>query len=450
MNLSKNEITAFLALVLEKNPITGITLEYDQVKVTHFDGIENYIQLDNHIDVYTFKEQTLKDEYSELHEYISYSNISDETDNKFLVYIDEIKQKFDTYISNIEQEKLNDKLSEDIEPKENLIDRDILDTYFKNIENKYNTVSFDLAEVQKSINLQLDESLKNIYEIVENNKSIPKIEHIKEIELYDDSSLVIWAKNALDDIRTELKSVQDSIPEYKKFDDTELRKEIDELKTKLSSNKKIPKLEKFDDTEIKSRLKLLEKQLLTINEAAPAEVNYQYLENIIDSKLQNYADLLKTSPVKSVVAIENKNNRLILRHSDNTFEDITDVFIPVLQLNFRNFISPPGRGNFGGVGGGGRQGEPGLSAYEIALANGFSGTEQQWLDSLRGDGESIIPGDGTIIYDENDQIQSVLVGESTTTFIRDIEGLVLAIEKDNYTKTFIRDETGRITGWEIT
>lgn len=31
---------------------------------------------------------------------------------------------------------------------------------------------------------------------------------------------------------------------------------------------------------------------------------------------------------------------------------------------------------------GGRQGGPGLSAYQLALANGFSGTEQQWLDSL--------------------------------------------------------------------
>ena len=30
-------------------------------------------------------------------------------------------------------------------------------------------------------------------------------------------------------------------------------------------------------------------------------------------------------------------------------------------------------------------GEPGLSAYQIAVANGFVGTEAQWLESLKGD-----------------------------------------------------------------
>jgi hypothetical protein len=29
------------------------------------------------------------------------------------------------------------------------------------------------------------------------------------------------------------------------------------------------------------------------------------------------------------------------------------------------------------------RGEPGLSAYQVAIANGFVGTEQDWLDSLR-------------------------------------------------------------------
>lgn len=36
-------------------------------------------------------------------------------------------------------------------------------------------------------------------------------------------------------------------------------------------------------------------------------------------------------------------------------------------------------------------GKDGLSAYEIALRHGFAGTEQQWLDSLKG--EPGIPGD---------------------------------------------------------
>ena len=48
-------------------------------------------------------------------------------------------------------------------------------------------------------------------------------------------------------------------------------------------------------------------------------------------------------------------------------------------------------------------GEPGESAYEIAVRNGFPGTEQEWLDSLKGekgdkgadgeDGEDGVEGD---------------------------------------------------------
>lgn len=35
----------------------------------------------------------------------------------------------------------------------------------------------------------------------------------------------------------------------------------------------------------------------------------------------------------------------------------------------------------------------GKSAYEIAVKNGFEGTEQEWLDSLKGQGGSVIVDD---------------------------------------------------------
>lgn len=38
-------------------------------------------------------------------------------------------------------------------------------------------------------------------------------------------------------------------------------------------------------------------------------------------------------------------------------------------------------------GSGGLKGDPGASAYEIAVANGFEGTEQQWLESLKAEFE---------------------------------------------------------------
>ena len=47
-----------------------------------------------------------------------------------------------------------------------------------------------------------------------------------------------------------------------------------------------------------------------------------------------------------------------------------------------------GEGN-GSTPSGGGSGKDGKSAYEIAVLNGFSGTEQEWLESLKGDSANI-------------------------------------------------------------
>lgn len=57
------------------------------------------------------------------------------------------------------------------------------------------------------------------------------------------------------------------------------------------------------------------------------------------------------------------------------------------------------------------KGNPGKSAYQLALAHGFSGTEEEWLASLKGkdgtDGsiidiiETFIPDQGKLIVREN-------------------------------------------------
>ena len=56
-------------------------------------------------------------------------------------------------------------------------------------------------------------------------------------------------------------------------------------------------------------------------------------------------------------------------------------------------IGDPGRpgtpGKQGPPGRDGDPGSPGLSAYEVALENGFVGTEEEWLESLKGE-----PGSG--------------------------------------------------------
>lgn len=54
-----------------------------------------------------------------------------------------------------------------------------------------------------------------------------------------------------------------------------------------------------------------------------------------------------------------------------TIEPIAEIQTAVGNTTYRGPQGKPGA-----------QGEPGDSAYEIAVANGFKGTEKQWLDSL--------------------------------------------------------------------
>jgi hypothetical protein len=47
------------------------------------------------------------------------------------------------------------------------------------------------------------------------------------------------------------------------------------------------------------------------------------------------------------------------------------------------------------------RGEQGLSAFEVAVKNGFMGNEQQWLESLRGEIE-ITSGDKSSLVDSGE------------------------------------------------
>ena len=62
---------------------------------------------------------------------------------------------------------------------------------------------------------------------------------------------------------------------------------------------------------------------------------------------------------------------------------------------------------FTGTGGGsgvpGPTGPEGDSAYEVAVANGFVGTEQEWLDSLNGSGADI----ADFIFTDNEWNSSI-------------------------------------------
>ena len=68
----------------------------------------------------------------------------------------------------------------------------------------------------------------------------------------------------------------------------------------------------------------------------------------------------------------------------NNLISITDLQVP----------GPPGpQGIPGNDGMNGATGSDGKSAYEIAVSNGFVGTEQEWLNSLKGDTSGVATGD---------------------------------------------------------
>ena len=52
-------------------------------------------------------------------------------------------------------------------------------------------------------------------------------------------------------------------------------------------------------------------------------------------------------------------------------------------IDLEKFIKAHGGGS-GGTGEKGEKGNPGLSAYEVAQENGYTGTEKEWLASLKG------------------------------------------------------------------
>ena len=81
------------------------------------------------------------------------------------------------------------------------------------------------------------------------------------------------------------------------------------------------------------------------------------------------------------------------------------------ELNVELGITETLKGKDGADGKNGADGKDGLSAYEIATKNGFEGSEEEWLDSLKGaDGKS---------YDDTELINRVSTLESTVGTLND-------------------------------
>ena len=67
----------------------------------------------------------------------------------------------------------------------------------------------------------------------------------------------------------------------------------------------------------------------------------------------------------------------------NSMEMANDAYAEYAKWYMRNFHEDY-RGESTGGGGTGKDGKDGLSAYQIAVAHGFSGNEAAWLESLKG------------------------------------------------------------------
>lgn len=72
------------------------------------------------------------------------------------------------------------------------------------------------------------------------------------------------------------------------------------------------------------------------------------------------------------------------------------------------------------AGAGGIQGKDGKSAYQIAVENGFVGTEAEWLENLKGDDYILTDTDKSeianiVINEVDSSIMAILGGESDVT-----------------------------------
>ena len=466
MNLTKPEIIAFLGIWLEKNPVTGITLDKTSMSISHLDGkfvtidlTENSIDEDFVIDYEYIAEYNQsneydhfdndvefdKNDYTALIEYyeddhIPVEEIVEEEINQelpqnevdYIPYFTEIEEKLEKYFASQEQfiEEYSSGASV-FKDKQSEILSDFIKTHMTN-EEKYsdamNTLQSEFLSVKDSIFEQIDfiktqveKTSDSLFEKTDSILlSIPKSLNEENI-----------AETILNQVRKELKeNKSDILSELEKIQVT--TNVIENTNTiDVSAEKIAPILEDIES--LKSSL-------------VENKIDYSYIDTLFQTKIDNLRVELTADDKKAITNFENRKNRLIVTFTDGTFSDITDLILPLVRMNIENMLPKRSSGGFGGGVGGGR-GDPGFSAYQIALNRGFVGTEEQWLSSLHG-GE-VTPQPGTINRNLTGDIESVLVGDKLTTFIRDVNGNISQIVKYNHTKTFTRNIDGQITGWTI-
>lgn len=128
---------------------------------------------------------------------------------------------------------------------------------------------------------------------------------------------------------------------------------------------------------------------------------------------------------------------LYIRASGFVGEDADSPIPPTPDL-YTQLLQKIGEAQHGKDGADGKDGKDGLSAYELAVENGFVGTATEWLESLRGaDGKDGLPGkDGKNGVDGKDGITPDMSSYATKTDIADLQKQIESISGISYISVF--------------
>ena len=271
----------------------------------------------------------------------------------------------------------------------------------------------------------------------------------------------VWKKN-LENLKEEFTDTITAIEKNLTLKINEFRNDTKEVDTSLSIDSILEEIvEKFDYAssikDSKEELKLFVEEYLTSIEIPERIVEHHHIEtvverpaeidfdSIISEKLAVAISGIKVAPTlqkehkpsesQLIKDLEIRNGELFVKFNDDT------------EKSLGKLRTVEYSGGYGVQGDKGDPGREGMSAYKIAVKNGFTGTEQEWLDSLQGSASP--PQNGEISYDIEGLVDSITKGTQTTVFNRDEVGNIISIDKESYIKEFIRDQDGRITGWEI-
>lgn len=168
-------------------------------------------------------------------------------------------------------------------------------------------------------------------------------------------------------------------------------------------------------------------------------------------RLLNSFDVVTPKPIDSRMQVDTISERDILGRAPNAYPLMR---VTVLETGYTYQLSkdkskwelftaqgPQGiQGPKGDVGSLGPQGPVGKSAYQVAVDNGFTGTEEEWLDSLQG-----VITDETISNSVTDINSGITLGISINRYGKLVQGAFTAtVNSDILANTVLFKFTGDV------